>query len=309
MNIFNSVFPIILSMFIGYLIANYWLRDGALWDGLNKIVYYIMFPALIVNSLMHADIGDLDKSFIIVLNLLVILLIFILWCLKPLFKDKLFWITFIQGSFRYNSYVFIGVTLIYLGPSSIPAVAIITGSMIFTSTIIGTFLLSLYASDKANFSSSIVNVIKNPLVISCLVGGVLNYIAIDHPQLLQINFINNSLDILGKASLAVSLLAIGAGISVKLKKRMMLGVINCSIVKLLIFPLMVVYTMLYFEYDRQLILICMLYAAAPGSTSASIMIKQIGGDYQAINNIIGTQTALCTLTIPLLLFLFPYMNI
>ena len=70
---------------------------------------------------------------------------------------------------------------------------------------------------------------------------------------------------------------------------------------------MVVYNMLYFEYDRQLILICMLYAAAPGSTSASIMIKQLE-ETTVINNIIGIQTVLCTFTIPLLLFLFPYMN-
>lgn len=309
MNIFESVFPIIIIMIFGYIIANYWIKDKKFWDGLNDIVYYIMFPSLIISSLMTADISNIDKTFLIVLNLLVIFLIFILWLLKPIFKNKMFWITFIQGSFRYNSYVFIGVTFLYLGKSSIPAVALITGTMIFTSTIIGTFLLSFYASDKANFRSSIINVIKNPLVISCVLGGVLNLLSVENPKILEISFINNTLDIFAKASLSVSLLAIGAGISLHIKKRMVIGVLNCSIVKLLIFPLLVVYTMLFLEYDRELIAICMLYAAAPGSTSASVMIKQIGGDYEAINNIIGVQTVLCTITIPILLLLFPYMHI
>lgn len=309
MNIFDSVFPIIIVMIFGYIIANYWIKDKNFWHGLNDIVYYIMFPALIISSLMTANTSDIDKTFVFVLNFLVVFIIFVLWCLKPLFKDKMFWITFIQGSFRYNSYVFIGVTFLYLGKSSIPAVAIITGTMIFTSTIIGTFLLSFYASDKANFRSSIINVIKNPLVISCVLGGILNLISVENPKISEITFINNTLDIFAKASLAVSLLAIGAGISVHIKKRMVIGVLNCSIVKLLIFPLLVVYTMLFLEYDRDLIVICMLYAAAPGSTSASVMIKQIGGDYEAINNIIGAQTVLCTITIPILLFLFPYMHI
>lgn len=309
MIILDSVFPIILCMFVGYIAGNYWLKEKIFWDGLNKIAYYIMFPLLIISSLMHANITTIDKTFLILLNILVILLILILWVLKPIFKDKLFWITFVQGSFRYNSYIFIGITLLYFGKSAIPTIAIITGGMIFTSTIIGTFLLSFYASEKANFLSSIISVTKNPLVIACVIGGIINYISITHPQILKFNFINNSLEIFGKASLSISLLAIGAGISVHLKKRMLLGVINCSIIKLLIFPLMVVYTMLYFDYERNLIEICMLYAAAPGSTSASIMIKQIGGDYQAINNIIGIQTIFCVFTIPLLLYLFPLMNI
>lgn len=309
MNIFDSVFPIIIVMIFGYLIANYWIKDKIFWNGLNDLVYYIMFPALIISSLMTADVNGIDKTFVIILNILVIFLIFILWILKPLFKEKMFWITFIQGSFRYNSYVFIGVTFLYLGKSSIPAVAIITGTMIFTSTIIGTFLLSFYASEKANFRSSIVNVIKNPLVISCILGGLLNFFSSKIPIISEITFINNTLDILAKSSLAVSLLTIGAGISFHIKKRMFLGVLNCSIVKLIIFPLLVVYTMLFLNYDRELILICMLYAAAPGSTSASVMIKQIGGDYEAINNIIGFQTILCTITIPILLFSFPYMHL
>jgi malonate transporter len=306
LGIFNAIFPIAASLLIGWICANFWIKDKQLWEGLNKLVYYIMFPALIVYKVANADVADLDKSFVIILIILVFTLIALLWIFQFLFESKIFWVTFVQGAFRYNSYVFIGVTMFYVGDSAIPTIALITGTMIFFATVIGVVMLSVYSSKHANLKSILSSVISNPLILACILGGLVNKASLYFPEILKIDSINSTLDNFGSASLVVSLITIGSGINLKLNGKKLLATVNCSIVKLLIFPLMVVVALKYFNYDSDLILICMLFAASPGSPSASAMVKILNGDYEAINNMIGMQTVLSMITIPLLLVAFPY---
>lgn len=306
MGIFNAIFPIAASLLIGWACANFWIKDKQLWDGLNKLVYYIMFPALIIYKVANADIVGLDKSFIIILICLVLILIALLWIFQFLFESKIFWVTFVQGAFRYNSYVFIGVTMFYIGGSAIPTIALITGTMIFVATVIGVVMLNIYSSKYANFKSILSSIMVNPLILACISGGLINKAALYFPEILRIESINRTLDNFGSASLVMSLITVGSGINLTLRGTKLLAIVNCAIVKLLVFPLMVIVTLKYFNYDSELILICMLFAASPGSPSASAMVKMLNGDYEAINNIIGVQTVLSMLTIPLLLMAFPH---
>lgn len=190
MGIFNSIFPIAAMLLVGWVSANYWIKDKQLWEGLNKLVYYVMFPALIVYKVANADVTGLDKSFIIVLIAMVLILIAVLRVFRFLFKDKIFWATFVQGTFRYNSYIFISMTMFYVGDSAIPAIAMITGFMILVATIIGVVMLNIYSTEGTNFKNVSLSIITNPLVLACVLGGLVNQTALYYPVILEIDSIN-----------------------------------------------------------------------------------------------------------------------
>ena len=99
MLIVNSVFLILAILIAGFLIERVWLKNKEFWASINKLVYYIFFPSLIVYDVAQAEIVYSDSGFIIILITLVFILLFFLRLFKFLFKDKKFWIVFVQGSF------------------------------------------------------------------------------------------------------------------------------------------------------------------------------------------------------------------
>ena len=309
MLIVNSVFLILAILIAGFLIERVWLKNKEFWASINKLVYYIFFPSLIVYDVAQAEIVYSDSGFIIILITLVFILLFFLRLFKFLFKDKKFWIVFVQGSFRYNSYVFIGISVSYFQPSEVmPIIAIITATMIFLANVIGLIMLNeANPENKQSLSKMIGSLLKNPLIIACFLGFALNIVGKNFPLILHITLLNEVLSSFSSASIVLSIMAVGASIQLNIDMHKIIGIINCSIVKLIIFPIMTVIALSFFRFDKTLVEVCMLYAAAPASTSAYSMVYLLKGDHESMGNIISFQTIFCIITIPILLLTFPYL--
>ncbi|WP_373193957.1 AEC family transporter [Francisella sp. Scap27] len=309
MPIINSILPILVLLISGFMIEKFWLKDKAFWSAINKLVYCIFFPSLIVYDVANASIAYSSSGFIVVLIVLVFILLFFLRVFKFLFKDEKFWVVFVQGSFRYNSYVFIGVTVSYFNPAeAMPVIAIITASMISLANIVGLIMLNEKdPKNKKTLFVVIIELLRNPLIIACILGFVLNVLAKYAPIILDIEPLNLVLSNFSSASIVLSIMAVGASIKFNINMLKIVGIINCSIVKLIIFPVAVVLVLSPLGFDKTLVAICMIYAASPASTSAYAMVYLLKGDHESMGNIISIQIVMCIITIPILLLVFPYL--
>ena len=302
MGTINSIFPIIIMLLSGHLIKRVWITSNEFWVPLNKLIYYLLFPCLMIFSISTANLQNTHASlFIPALISIVLLVMLFIWLSKPLFKDIPFFVSFIQGAVRYNSYVFISVTVFYIGYSVMPIIALITAYLVITTNVVSVFLLNIYSEKKKSLFSVAISTVRNPLILSCLIGLLMNYLSLKLPLSL-----NNYTDELGKASLPLSLLAVGASLHFDIEYRKIVGIFNCSMIKLVVLPAAVLIVMSFMHLPKQLIEVCLIYAGSPCTTNAYIMSKNMGGDYNSMGLIISAQTILSVFTIAMWLLLYNY---
>lgn len=303
--IIDSILPIICLLAIGYCCKKYWLKSNSFWKDVNQLIYYIMFPCLMIYSIGRADFNETTHfAFIPVLIAIVIVFVALIWIAKPLFQNEAFWAAFIQGAVRYNSYVFIAVTLFYVDEDVMPVIALITAFLVMTTNVISVFILNKYSEKQLSLMGTITSTITNPLVFSCLLGLFINGVSMLQPAIVQVNWINNTLSHIGKASLALSLISVGASLNPDVFRKNFMDIMLCSGIKLILLPLAVASVLVVMDFDPLLILVCIIYAGSPCSSNATAMTQAMGGDYESMSMIISTQTVLCILTLPMLMYAY-----
>ena len=51
-----ALLPVFFLIVAGFLLRLWLIRDDAHWIGVERLVYYVMFPALLVETLARADL-------------------------------------------------------------------------------------------------------------------------------------------------------------------------------------------------------------------------------------------------------------
>lgn len=307
MHIIDSILPIVSLLIMGYVVRAVWITDSRFWKTINIFIYYALFPALMVKSITLADFSDISFTFIPILIIIIFVFVGIIWACKPLFSNTDFWVVFMQGAIRYNSYIFIGVTYLYAGEQVAAIIALIMAFLILNANIISVYFLNLYGTVRLSIWQNIVSTITNPIVFSCVLGLLLNATKGIFPIIAQITWINTTLTHLGNASLVLSLLAIGATLEIRNLGVYYKGIIMCVIIKLVMLPIVVVGVLWYLQFDPVIILVCMIYAGSPCSANATPMTQAMQGDYKNMSLIISVQTVSCLLTLPILLYAYEIM--
>ena len=297
-----ALVPIFLIISLGYFLKKINFPDHSFWDYADKFTYYILFPSLLIFKLANANLSgingvDIVLTAIISITSLAILLMF-LNKFMFLFKDDAFTSVF-QGATRFNTYVFLAlITSLYGDEGLVIAALIMTFTIPFLNFIcIGIFALYNETS-KVNFKSFLNTVIKNPLILGCVVGGSLNFFDI---KLFAV--INETLELLSKAALPLGLLSVGVGLHIKAIGEVKLELFTSLFFKLALLPAIMIFVALQFEISILAIAVLMVYASMPTASSAYILAKQLGGDIKLMSAIITMQTLISVLTITVIVSL------
>src|SRR3546814_9445268 len=105
-----AIIPIFLLIAIGTGLKRGNFPGDAFWPLADKMTYFIFFPALLVDNLAHAHLGNLDPTGM--LGALLIALIVqaaLVYALRPLMNvDGPAFTSVFQGAVRFNTFVEIG---------------------------------------------------------------------------------------------------------------------------------------------------------------------------------------------------------
>lgn len=305
LHVFLSVLPIFCLVLTGFVIKRL-LPHTELWQGIEKLVYYLFFPVLLILEVSKANFSDggLLQALIapFIATLMIAAIIFIS---KYIFniENRLFTSIF-QGGTRYNSYVFIALSQSLFGDAGIILAGVFMAYMIITVNILCITVMNVYGSNqgtKKGIVTILVALFKNPLIIGVLIGLVLNGLEI------QITgAIKQYLSYLGNTATPLSLMSVGAGLIIMMDAKKMLGICYAIGLKLLVMPIITV-TLLYFLGSSGLPAnIALLFAAMPSAGNAYILSRQMGGDSEAMASIITWSTLLSIVTIPIVIGLFEF---
>ena len=54
--VFAALVPIFLLIVMGFLLRRWLISQDAHWVGLEQLLYYVMFPALLIGTMARADL-------------------------------------------------------------------------------------------------------------------------------------------------------------------------------------------------------------------------------------------------------------
>lgn len=280
-------FALILFGFLLNRITD-WGRD--FWGGLEKLIYYVLFPALLFNSIARTriDFGvaapALEAAAITVLAGMALALL-----ARPLFKpDEKTFASGFQTAFRFNSYVGLAIAGRLHGEPGIAAFGIIIGLVVPMCNI-----ASVWALAKHSETHVVKELAQNPLILAT-VGGVLYSLSgLPLPEVVHL-----LISRMGAASLACGLLCVGAALTFS-NAHENAGLIGYfTAVKLLAMPVAAIVTARMLGVTGVFFDMLVLLAASPTATSAYVLAVRMGGDGPLVARSVTVSTLCGMIALP-----------
>ena len=135
---------------------------------------------------------------------------------------------------------------------------------------------------------------KNPLILGALFGLLLNYFDLMIPKTLAVY-----LHYLGEAATPLSLLSVGAGLTLVMNGSKIRATFAAIFSKLVVLPFLTLSLLYFFGVTGSLAQIALLYSSVPCAGNAYILARQMGGDATTMAAIITWTTLLSCLSISL----------
>lgn len=312
MNIINTLLPLYLLISLGYFFKRVNFPSADFWPGVEKLVYYVMFPALIFSNLNRAEIEtQLFGQIFFAIVLPTVLAGGMQWL--GLFNTSLSRATFssmFQGAVRNNTTIGLVIAGLILPGQGVAIIAVIMTVMVIINNISCVTVLSYYGKEqissdsnpnsKSNSSknqSTLHNIIQNPLIVASLLGLVLNLLSIKTPDTLH-----NTIYFLGQTGLPLALLTVGAGLNLNTFYGKALAIGLSTFAKMIVTPIVVYFIVQFMGMSPTTMAMFILYGALPTAMSSYVLASQMGGDEETMAQIITVQTLVTAITIPVVLW-------
>jgi malonate transporter and related proteins len=295
MSVAQTIIPIFLLILLGMAMRRWFGMHEDFWPQMDRLIYYVLFPALLFNTLGHFEIDfGAATPMLIVATLFMCAGIALGYVAKYLFHapSKVYSATF-QSSFRFNSYVGLAIAGGLHGQDGLAAIGLLMGFMVPLANVASVLMLARHSE-----SHWLKEILLNPLIIATACGITFSLADIPLPTML-----NSTLGLLSEASLPMGLIAVGAGLRMQGLHSQPGTLWYGVVVKLLVLPAIAWGLASAFGLSGVYFHIPVLLAALPVSTVAYALAKRMGGDGDTIAAQVMLSTLLSALTLPLWLLL------
>jgi malonate transporter len=295
-----ALLPVFLLIVLGFLLKHSLLRLETQWHGLERLTYYVLFPVLLVQTLVKADLATVPVAGVGGALLLAALLMSLLClALRPLLArcavDGPAFTSIFQGATRWQTYVALSVCGNLYGDTGLALASVAMVAIIPLVNVFSVAVLAHYASsERQSVRAVAMTVVRNPLIWACGIGLVLNVLHLPLPRIWH-----EVADALGRSSLAIGLLVTGAGLQLAGMFRPSLAASVAVFLKLILMPVLAIALALWFGVAGSSLAIVAACAAVPTSASAYVLARQMGGDAPLLAQIITLQTILAAITMPI----------
>ena len=295
----TALTPILVIILVGYGLKRAKFLPEETWSGMEKLTYYILFPALLIRTLGNQDLeGTLWSSMLAVVvgTLMIVATVLILWQRIRAPVNGSTFTSIFQGGIRFNTYIALAVSQAFFGFEGLALGAVAAGFMI---VLVNLLCISVFVVwGKATYSGItpfIREVAGNPLILSCAIGWFLSLSGFGLPGITEDIF-----EIVGRAALPFGLLAVGAALKPEAVRGHIRPIALSSIVQFGLKPLTVVLLISNIGLTGISAGVLVVTFMTPTAPSAYILARQLGGDTETMASIITFQTLLAFLVMPLI---------
>jgi len=301
LSLVHALGPVFMVILVGVFLKKIRFPSVEFWPQLERLVYFFLFPAMLATRLALADFSDVAVGRVLLAVLLVLLVMTLLMVLmrRLISRNGAEFTSVYQGGIRFNTYVAIAASAELFGSFGLALAAVIMALMIPLLNVLCVIIFSLFAGEqRMDIRKTLLTVIKNPLILGCLLGILLNVTGIGMPGWTQ-----PVMEIISRAALPLGLLAVGVALNLEALRSAGKPLIASSVIKLLLMPLIAVGISLLLKLEVQEQAMLVLFASVPTATSAYILARQLGGDAPLMAAIVTAQTLVAMVTLPLVIYL------
>lgn len=169
----NAVLPIVLTVGLGYILKRIGFMNDSFAKMANKLCFRVFLPCMLFLNVYKIDnIGSIETSYIIYTVIAVIVLFFIAFPIVQIAtKRRECRGVLCQAAFRSN-YALIGIPLAeaLFGEEGVAAASVLSAVVIVLFNVLAVICLSVYREGKPSLKKIILDILKNPLIISIALG-------------------------------------------------------------------------------------------------------------------------------------------
>lgn len=297
MAVIQLVLPDFLLIALGWVLFHKLQFSRDFFQGAEKLVYFVLFPALLFQSITQTPIS-ISGAYTL-LQAVVALTAFgvaLAWLAVPVLRpDPVAHASIAQCAYRFNTYIGLSLAGPLAGAAGQTVMAILVG---FAVPIVN--IAAVHGLARQNGGRVFGEILRNPFIIATLTALAFNFLQIPIPQPVDITFKR-----LGACAIAIGLLCVGATLSLQAGRNSGRLISWMLAVRLLLSPLAALFigwAMDLSLVERQMLL---LFSALPTASSAYVLAARMGGDGRLVAGTMSIGTLISAVTIPLWLTLGP----
>ena len=212
----------------------------------------------------------------------------------------------IQGIFRSN-YVIFGVAVVQnmYGPKSTTTAAILSAILVPMYNFLAVVALSIFGEKRENdWKKIILDIIKNPLIISSVLGIIFSLLGIRLPTA-----VDTTVQDLAKLSTPIAFMILGGDLDFSKVKGNLKTAFVVLTIKLVILPLIMIPMVVMMGYRDADLLSGVLAYQTPVAVSSYIMAQQAGADGQLAGQLVVFSSVLSIFTLFVTIFILRTMGL
>lgn len=294
-----SILPVFLLLLFGALLQNKRFPAEDFWPGVDKLVYWVLFPSMLFNNISKADLSStVLPSYTLILGLSLFTVSALALIISLMNRvDRPTGTSVLQASIRFNSFIALALASTIYGEEGLILATLGAAILIpCVNVVLVITMVSLHGNknDMSLSSLLIKELVKNPLILSIAAGVVVNLADIGEFVIL----LTDITGILALATLPLVLLAVGASLRLQALKSSPKLLVLSSLARLVGFPLCIGIGCTILDLGPLEACVAILFGAVPTATSGYALAKQLGGNASILSVFISVQTGLTLLTLP-----------
>ncbi|QBQ15446.1 AEC family transporter [Acinetobacter haemolyticus] len=296
-SIILALFPLVALIASGYLFKKYHFLSQDFWAGAEKLNYYILFPALLFNILSTTKVDFQSLSTAIFAMFAIVLLV-----TAFMYVLRMFWNiqparfgVHVQSLVRFNTYIGLALVASLFQKEGMAILVILLALCIPLVNVIS--VLALTSKEQMAVKPVLIALLKNPLIVSCIVGGVVNVLNIP-----IWDGLSGLIKLFSASSLPLGLLCVGAALQFMQMKKDIVVLVADTFARLLAVPALAFAVCTWLGLPSLQTQILVVFFALPTASAAYILTKVLGGDSQLMAAVISFQTLCAAVTLPIVIW-------
>lgn len=288
--------PVFLTIMAGWAVRATGMVPEAAWGGVTRLAYMVLSPVFIFTEILRADLTFAELSFVAAgLGAFAVIGLMAFLLLPIAGKDRASFASAHQGVVRWNTFVVLAASLALMGEEASALIVLLMGPAI---PVVNIITVSVHARWGEGQNPSLNGILRslamNPLIIACVLGLAINFANLDIGQAPT-----DTLTLIGRGALGVTLLCVGAGLDLKAIAARPSLMTAAVFLKLVGCPLVFIALGRMAGLEGMHLACLAMCGAAPSPPAAYVLTREMGGNPRFMAGHITATTLLSMLAIPL----------
>jgi predicted permease len=282
--------PDFLLIVVGFIVCRYTPLNRSVWDGAERLVYYLLFPVLLFNSIVRSPLQPSALATLGLTGLAVIGVGIVLALALGHWPgvDRRTHASGAQVAFRFNSYVALALAERLGGAPGLAAIALLVAVAVPACNIAAVWPLARHGGH-----GFVRELVRNPLIVSTLAGLAANLMGLRLPDA-----VGTTLQRIGVAALPIGLMAVGAGLRFGALRDAPWLAAALLAIRHAVLPIVALVLVQFTGLPPVQQLVVVAFASMPTASSCYVLAARLGGHASYVAGLVTVSTLIGMVSIP-----------